>query len=289
MRTIIFVLSAMIVPACLWAQDSASSWSLTAGVEINSVAVTNPTAVDSAGSSISLNPYLKLALRSGLGVTAKACFSTGSPNPGYYMTALVPSYAIDNKKIALDLSYAHFFIKQKTVIPYTPISNEIYAAFTYKTKTISPHIGMDYGFGADTSNQTNSSAHDINLFAGITHSFDWDSTDAISVNFSPTLTLNMGTNRYFSFLRSTKFITHNENYKKLVNRKGNSSSNNGRGGNTGTTSKPGMELTNLEANLDFTFSYGDFSIEPAGSLFVPISGSDKSIFGYWQVNINYKF
>ncbi|MDP4131554.1 MAG: hypothetical protein Q8918_16225 [Bacteroidota bacterium] len=289
MRILVVLLLAWSSPLWSCAQDSASRWSLTAGAEINSVAVTNPVAVDSAGSSLSVNPYLKIAIRSGLALTAKACFSAGSPNPGYYMTALAPSYGIDNKKIALDLSYAHFFIKQNSAIPYTPITNEVYASFTYKTKTISPRAGLDYGFGTDTSNHSSSAAHDVNLFAGVTRSFDWDTAGAISINFSPSLTLNMGTNRYFNFLRSAKFITNNKNFKNLVKEKGGNGRNGGGNSNPGTTSLPGIELSNLEANVDFTFSIGNFSVEPEGSLFLPISGTDKNIFGYWQLTISYKF
>ena len=291
MRTIIVLLLAWSAPLWSCAQDSASRWSLTAGAEINSIAVASPAEIDSAGSSLSVNPYLKIAIRPGLALTAKACFSTGSPNPGYYMTALAPSYGIDNKKIALDLSYAHFLIKQHSAIPYTPISNEVYASFTYKTKIISPRAGLDYGFGTDTSNLSNTTVHDINFFAGLTQSFDWDTAGTISVNFSPSLTLNMGTNRYFSFLRSTKFITQNKNFKNLVKGNGNGRGGSGRNGNsgTGTSSLPGLELSNLEANIDFTFSIGDFSVEPEGSLFLPISGTDKNILGYWQLNISYKF
>lgn len=291
MRTTIVLLLAWSAPLWSCAQDSASRWSLTAGAEINSVAVTNPAAADSAGSNLSVNPYLKIAIRPGLALTAKTCFSTGGLHPGYYMTALAPSYGIDNKKIALDLSYAHFFIKQHSAIPYTPISNEVYASFTYKTKTISPRAGLDYGFGADTSNLSNAAVHDVNFFAGLTQSFDWDTAGTISVNFSPSLMLNMGTNRYFSFLRSTKFITQNKNFKNLVKGNGNGRGNNGRNGNSGngTSSLPGLELSNLEANIDFTFSIGDFSVEPEGSLFLPISGTDKNVFGYWQLNISYKF
>ncbi len=286
MKRVILISCLFLTPVYLLAQDSASGkWSLTAGTEINSVATIDPKVVDSEGSSLSIAPYLKIMLHPGLGISAKTFFVTGGPHPGYYMTALSPFFSADNDRIGLDTAYTHFFLKHNEAIPYSPITNEVYMAFSYKSRSISPRVGFDYGFGTDTSDKSSKGAHDINIFAGLGHSFEWDLGENASLNFSPNLLLNMGTNRYFSFLRSVKYITHNKNFNKLVRGK---NSGNGGGNNQSSNSLPNIGISNLEANLDFDFSLGNFSIEPEGSLFIPFKGDDQNIYGYWQISICYK-
>jgi len=54
-----------------------------------------------------------------------------------------------------------------------------------KTKTISPIVGVDFGFGKDTTNKANTSVSDVNIFLGATHSFERDLGDDITLGFSP--------------------------------------------------------------------------------------------------------
>src|SRR5260221_9117866 len=172
-----------------------------------------------------------------------------------------------------------------TAMAYTPITNEVYVSLTYKTTALSPLGGIDVGFGTDTSNQSNTSATDVNIFLGATHSFDWDLSDNISLYFSPKLLFNIGTDRYFGFLKSTGFITHFKNFKKIVSTNIHANGNAGRGrGNGGTTttttnSLSSIALNNLEVNTDFSFSLGNFSIEPGASLFIPFGADGQGVFG----------
>ena len=287
-----------ILLSCTWftlvvAQDSSSKkWSFAAGIKMNQLATVDPVALDSTGTFLSITPSIKITHPSGIGLGISTNFLAGGQQPGYYMTVVSLGYAIDRPNMALDISYAHFFLQHNLAIPYTPIINELYAAYTYKSWFLQPHIGFDFGFGKDTSSGVTTAADDINLFAGVTHSFDWDLSDAVSLDFSPVLQLNAGTNRYFEFLRATGYITHSSKYKSIVKSQGRGIGR-GNSGNNGNSSSPtsleGLGIANLEANIDLSLSIGHFTIEPSGSLFIPFRGDDKQIFGLWQLELRYEF
>jgi hypothetical protein len=256
---------------------------------MNKVPVIDPSATDSEGSGLSLAPYLKLQLNSGIGMKVQTYFLAGGSSKGNYANAITPFYSIDKKKIALDISYTHFFLAGNTSMPYTPITNEVYGSLTYKTTSVSPVAGVDLGFGNDT--MENASAFDINIFAGVTHSYNWDLGKDKSLDFSPKLLLNIGTERYYTFLRSTGYITHSKNFKKVIktNSHANGNGNGNGGGSTTTSSLPSIALNNLEANAAFNFSIGKFSIEPDMALYVPFNGDGQGVFGWWQLGLSYSF
>ena len=220
---------------------------------------------------------------------AQTYFLTSGPSTGNYATAISPFYSVDNKKIALDILYSHFFLNGNVSMPYTPITNELYGSLTYKTKSLSPVAGIDLGFGNDSV--ANASAFDMNIFAGITHSYNWDLNKNISLDFSPKLLLNIGTERYYTFLRSAGYITHSKNFKKVIktNSHSNGNNNGNGGGSTTSTSLPSIALNNLEANAAFNFSLGRFSVEPDIALYVPFNADGQGVFSWWQLGISYAF
>jgi len=287
MKNLVVCFVILLLPVFLLAQDSSNSkLSLTVGTELNMLPVVDPSLSDSSGSSLSIAPYIKIQSPSGIGIKAQGYLLAGGPQPGYYMTSLTPFYSMENKKISFDLSYSHFFISDNKALYYTPITNEIYTALTFKGTNISPTGGVDLGFGTDTTNQANTSAFDINIFLGVMHSFNWDLSDNVSLNFSPKLLLNIGTDRYFEFLRSTGFITHSKNPKKIVKTKLHGINSRR---NATTTSLPSIAFNNLELNTDFNFSIGQFTVEPEVSLFAPFGSDQGGVFGYWQLGVSYKF
>jgi hypothetical protein len=289
MKIFLLCLLVGLLPFRSFAQDDATQkYILKGGAEFNTIPIIDPSVADSIGSSLSIAPYFKLQLHSGIGLKAQAYFLSSGPHPGYFMTVVSPFYSIDNKKIALDISYSHFFISSNKSIEYTPITNEIYASYTAKKSVLSPTGGIDLGFGTDTTTKTNTTATDVNIFLGVTHSFDWELNDSsISINFSPKLLFNIGTDAYFEFLKSTGFITHNKNFQKVVKNKvhGNGSRRNGT-----TTSSTSLTLNNMEVNGDLTIDIGNnFTVEPEASLFIPIGSTSEGLFGYWQLGLSYQF
>jgi len=94
-----YVRCTYIIHGNLFAQDSTLTRStFTAGVEFNSVPIVDASAPDSSGSSLSIAPYLKFQFHSGIGVKAQAYLLTSGTQPGYYLTAVSPFYAVTIKK-----------------------------------------------------------------------------------------------------------------------------------------------------------------------------------------------
>jgi hypothetical protein len=279
-----------LLPFKLLAQESpASKCSIKGGIEFNAIPIIDPSVADSSGTSLSIAPYFKLMFHSGIGIKAQAYLLSAGPHPGYFMSAISPFYAVDNKKISFDISYSHFFISGNKEIEYTPITNELYVSFTAKKAIISPTGGLDFGFGTDTTTKTNTTATDINIFLGVTHSFNWQLYDSsLSVDFTPKAVFNIGTDAYFEFLKSTGFITHNKNFQKVVNNKVHGNGNR-RNSNVTTTASSSIAINNLELNGDLSFSTGNFVFEPEAGLFIPFGVSGQGLFGYWQLGLSYQF
>jgi hypothetical protein len=114
----------------------------------------------------------------------------------------------------------------------------------------------------------------------------------MAVGFSPSLQLNAGTDRYFNYLRSTRYISRGGSISDLRHgrrdRDGNRQNQQTPRDYTLNTANK-FDLSNVEANLYLLFSKGAFSIEPSGSLYFPTRGSDRKAYGYWQINLDYVF
>src|ERR1700751_6035746 len=112
MKIFLSCLLISLLPFQSFAQDDATKkYTLKAGAELNSIPIIDPSAADSTGSSLSIAPYLKLQLHSGIGIKAQACFLSSGPNRGYFMTAISPFFRFIIKKMPWIISYSHFFFR----------------------------------------------------------------------------------------------------------------------------------------------------------------------------------
>ncbi len=116
--------------------------------------------------------------------------------------------------------------------------------------------------------------------------------------------MNAGTDRYFKYLKTTKYISQNPNgsnmgYGKGQGGRGSGGNGSGSGGNSSSNTTEEVTYTvsednsfaisNVEINLSLMWFIGQFSIEPSGSAYFPTRGDDRSPYGYWQLNLNYWF
>jgi hypothetical protein len=151
------------------------------------------------------------------------------------------------------------------------------------------------GFGMNHETTPSKFAYDIELTGGVCHYFDWHDANDFSFNVTPSVLLNAGTDEYFSFLKLSKYISHSNNYNKIVKNTHASSKGRGRGNSnttttTTTTSKNASQpvsVNNVELNLESTVEHGSFSFRPAASLYIPVS--THSLSGYWEMNFAYYF
>ncbi|MDE3125119.1 MAG: hypothetical protein KGK14_06365, partial [Bacteroidota bacterium] len=231
---------------------------------------------------------------------------------GIYMhviTAGIEQYNKKNWDYVLD--YNHYFFTGNVSIPYTPLNNEIYSSLTYKKSWIRPFIQAGIGFGKDTENVSSTSAYDIGATIGISHAFSWDKNNA-SYLISPSITLNAGTNQYFSLLSITKYIGRSTKFTQIVknsvaaaaaarsataNRSGRNtggSSSTGGGTTTTTTSysipAESFNLNNIGLGIESEIDLGSFSIRPTANVYLPVgSFAGIGVISYWQLSFEYNF
>lgn len=270
---------------------------LYAGVELSSTAAIDTKSKDSNIVNLYLSPYVDYNHKSGLGLRVSGYVLPGGSDPGFYLAAISPYFSKYNGKILPFISYTRYIQNNNPSVPYSPIQHEVYAHLRVKTKFIDPMVGIDVGFGNNEQNN-NEPVSDINAFAALTHNFILENKGAGNTNLlaiKPRLQLNAGTDRYFKFLRSTKYISQNTKAKNIGYGSGR---NRGNGdGNTGSTAvintiiseENSFNVSNAEANLYLMYFFGKFSVEPSGSLYFPLRGDDRKAYGYWQVSLNYWF
>ena len=260
-----------------------------AGVETSTTSYINTDTKDSNGVNLYIAPYIEYSHKSGFGIRVKSYALPGGSNPGFYLTSISPYFAKYDGKVFPYISYTRYIQHSNLSIPYSPIQNEIYAHVRIQTKYIDPWAGIDIGFGNDEQNN-NESVSDVNVYVALTHLFLKDSLGDKKNNtlgVRPGLQLNAGTDRYFKFTRTTKYISQNTKVSRTGYGRGRSSETTVPADVYTISVENDFSLSNLEANLYVMYFFEKFSIEPSGSLYFPLRGDDRRPYGYWQINLNY--
>lgn len=260
------------------------------GLETSTTSYIDTIAKDSS----QVAPYLSVSFnyhhKSNFGVSTKTYFLTKAKNSGFYLTTLSAYYANYNTRLSPVISYSRLIQHDRASIPYSPIRHEIFAQLRYTASAIEPAAGVDIGFGKDKE-ASDQAVTDVNAFASVAHWFVWQRTSNRAFAFVPTLQLNAGTDRYFRYLESTRYISQNRSLTTLTRGR----SGRGRRGSESGTTPPAayvvheaneFTLSNLECNAYVLYTAGRFSLAPSGSLYFPFRGDDKTVYGYWQLNLS---
>ncbi len=271
-----------------YAQDSTKAFHFSVGTGFTSVPTVTIHGTDTSyNNSLSIAPEIDVRNGNGLGISYSPRFVTGGTTSGIYVHEITAGLESYNKELFdVVADYSHYFFTNNKSIPSTPITNELYFSSTYKKPWIMPTLTLGYGFGTLKTAQRSSTVNDVNLSAGISHIFQNELSDDASLSIIPALKLNAGTNEYFSLLRSSKYISANKNYRKLMKRKkGN--------GNIVVTNTPvtknSFSLNNAEAELQASFDKGSFNLRPGVNMIFPFSKVDNSVSFLWQVDLRYYF
>ncbi len=273
----------------LKAQDSTQAWHFSVGVDVGIVPTYKITGTDTGFSNtLSFAPSISLTHKSGFAISYSPRFAMGGTTPGIYMHELsIGISQYDKPDFSYEAKYSHYFFTGNNSVPYSPLTNEIYTSFTYKKPWLRPGISAGIGFGTNTSVSPSSSVYDVGVSAGVSHSFDWEAGD-VSFSWAPSVSLNAGTNDYFSFLNTTKYIGKSSNSSKYV-KKG---AGRGRSGTTTSTVTQGktFDLTNIEFGFESSMEIGAFTMRPELSFYIPVGSAAGSGVGtYWQIAFQYKF
>ncbi|HEY0899112.1 MAG TPA: hypothetical protein VGD90_07245 [Sphingobacteriaceae bacterium] len=260
------------------------------GLESSTTPYINTSTLDSSRTAIYFSGYLNYQHKSNFGARVKT-YATPEGNTGFYLTSLTGFYTNYRSRITPMIAYSRHIQHNRSSIPYTPIQNELYGQIRLPLYVINIYTGADLGFGKD-EDAGDENVTDFNAFAGISKFLYWRSdVRKTALGFSPSLQLNAGTDRYFNYLRSTRYISRGGSITDLRHgrQSGNGPRQNGTSREYTLNSANKFALSNVEANLYLLFSKGAFSLEPSGSLYFPTRGSDRKAYGYWQLNVDYVF
>ena len=288
------------------AQDSSRSakFHFIAGLNFMAVPTINIAGIDTTFvNSLSVAPALTL-MYNGFSAIYSPKFVMGGSGSGIYMHSVSVEYSqYDKPNIDFALEYTHMFFTNNSSVPYSPLNNDIYTAFTYKKPWLQPKFAAGLGFGNTkaTSANTSGSAYDVGLSAGLGHLFQWDN-EKVSYSLSPSILVNGGTNQYFSYLKISRYIGSNKKFgnftKKGIGANRGNGTRNGRtnGGGTVVTSatptvaKESFTLSNVEGNLETSADIGAFTVRPTVSLYVPVgTAAGSGVTTFWQIAFQYKF
>jgi len=239
--------------------------------------------------SLAVAPFIRYYYK-GFGLKYAPYFITSGSKLGVYMQTVTAGYEqYEKEHINLDLSYTHFFFSGNATIPYTPLNNELYGFISFKKLWLAPLLSADLGFGKDESGQVQAG---LNAAAGVTHSFTGNGTHLFnSVEIDPSLLVNGSANDFYSFLTSSKYITHNKNYGNYIKSNGRARRQVG-GSSSGslTTTQTGNPFvwSNVELNVYSDLTAHHFEIIPVASLYFPFEKT-LPVSGYWELKLAYDF
>src|SRR5690242_6441296 len=111
-----------------FAQDSTGSGGISIGLNFSGVPVTSVSGVDTIyKNALSISPSFGLRSKGGWGIAYSPSFVTSANRPGIYMHTITAGYERYGSKIVdLDFHYSHYFFTNKTSVPFSPLTNEIY-------------------------------------------------------------------------------------------------------------------------------------------------------------------
>jgi hypothetical protein len=223
-------------------------------------------AFQSTSSKLIYSPSLGYFHKTGFGLTAGANLLNDGSGLIVNQYSLSPSFDLTgNKNIAFDISYAHYFVKDKYSAYSSPIQNDFYTAFTYKKTWLQPGIALGYATGEyketkykDTViagirkhfyDSINNKLKVFSIMLSASHEFNWynilNKTDGLF--FTPTLMVNAGSGETAISHKTNATILFN-----LLNRKG----------RIPKIQKSKFELQSIGLNMNLGYDIGNFSFTP---------------------------
>ncbi len=296
-KTAVFLLILFVFSVKSYSQDSSGKWTFSVSMGIDPVAITRISGTDtSIVNSLSVAPGFTIRHANGIGFSYSPKWVTGSSSPGIYMHALtfgIEQY--DKESFDYTFNYSHYFFTNNTGVPYSPLNNEISGSINYKKAWLRPSFSTGIGFGNNTETNPSTSAYDIGAAVGISHGFSWD-TKPVSYSLTPSLSVNGGTNQYFSLLSTTKYIGRNKNLTKLVKNSkalaaaARTASRRAGTTTTSTTEGESFHVSNIELGLESALEAGSFSMRPSVSMYLPVgSSAGDGLSAYWGISFGYHF
>lgn len=147
-----------------------------------------------ASKKLTYSPTLSYFFKNGLGISANTIVVNDGQKLNPYQFSITGSYDyIQNNKFITGISLTHFFTKDSLPFYTTPLKNDLYSYFTYRSFWLKPSVAASYGWGSRNAYEerqeyitslrlntrgytrinTRESVNDFNLIASVRHDFYW--------------------------------------------------------------------------------------------------------------------
>jgi hypothetical protein len=267
---------------CSAGQQAANKWQYSAVINFTVVPTFNIAATDTSfKNSLSFAPSIGIRNSNGLGFAYTPKFVVGGPNPGIYMHAVTFGFeSYNKKKLDFFADLSHYFLTKNISVPATPITNELYTAVTYKKYWVRPMLLLGVGFGTNQQTVPHNLVADVAIAVGVSHLF-YTQQNKAAFSFIPALKVNAGTNDYFSLMNSSKYISANKDFNKLITKTK---------GTAVTDDSKSITLNNIETTFEAAYQKGVFSLRPEVSFIFPaFSKTGNAIIFIGQLQLRYDF
>lgn len=275
-----------------FSQDSTRQKITSVGIVFSSVPVQQISGTDTSfGSALSFSPVLEWRAKNGWGLSYSPSLVSSAGNTGIYLHTISAGYErYGSGKMDIAFSYSHFFFTSATTVPYSPLNNDMSLYLNYTRSWLQPLVAASFGIGKDTTVLPSSFAHDLSIAFGFNHGFSWQDKGIFSsMEITPSILVNAGTNGYFSFLSASKYLSQSSHFIKMV-KKQNKGKGSGKKQKASDLPSAPFALSNVEGGLEANLEIGSFTIRPGASVILPLgSGGDEQPYTYGQVSLQWHF
>jgi len=183
-----------------------------------------------ANKKLTYSPTLSYFFKNGLGISANSIVVNDGQKLNPYQFNVTGSYDyIRNNKFITGISLTHFFTKDSLPFYTSPLKNELYSYFTYRSFWLKPSVALSYGWGSRSAYEerqeyitslrlntngftrvnTRESVNDFNLVSSIRHDFYW--LDVLGkrdyIRVTPQIVFTSGTQKFGFNQTSSTYAT----------------------------------------------------------------------------------
>jgi hypothetical protein len=179
---------------------------------------------------LTYSPTIGYFHKGGLGISTTGYIVHDKERMNFFQVGVTPSFDyLANRSFATGISYTRFFTRDSLPFYTTPLQNELYAYFIYRSWWLRPSVSTSYGWGnrsdfreresliqdlrlrryGYTYTNTQESIRDFSITASVRHDFYWLDvfTFRDHIRFTPQVAFTSGTQKFGFNQSSTTYGT----------------------------------------------------------------------------------
>lgn len=179
---------------------------------------------------VTYSPVFSYFDKNGWGINAEGYIINDKNKFNFFQAGIGPSYDyLKNRKLATGIAYTRYFTKDSLPFYTSPLKNELYAYFIWRSFWVKPSASLTYGWGSrsdfvDREDQINSmrlrrygftrvktteSIKDLSVMFSIRHDFYWLDVLGYSdhIRITPQIAFTSGTQKFGFNQTSNSYLT----------------------------------------------------------------------------------